>query len=342
MRDVSQITPSEWVSADALSGIFEVADAAGFDVQPHLDRAGIDSGLVRDGRGLIPFRALRNLFEAIASREDCPDFGFRLACWQTPLQFGPLSQLLLVAPNAGEAVRVFLRYRELYSQASHWELLIENGVARLRRFTGSTDRVGPQLLAFTLTKAFGALKNLMQSDWCPIGVYFSYQEPDGTPEMRRHFGAPVFYDSQHCEIAFNADDLARPTPTRDPKLFAALLGYFETLLPTTSRHAPWSVTVQKQIRARLGDEPCTIESIAHSLNLHARSLQRKLSRENTSFRELLAEIRAATAEQLISGSRLPMSEIASLVGFQHGSSFSRAFVQQRGATPQTVRGAGYS
>lgn len=328
---------SEWVSTDALSGIFEAARIQGFDAGQHLERAGIDSDLVRDGRGLIPFVSLCALLEAIAEKEQCPDFGFCLGMLQRPLQFGPISQLLLVAPNVGEAVRVFLRFRDLYSQASHWELLVQDGIAHLRRFTAGVDAAGPQLLSFTLTRGFEALKSLMGQEWRPIGIYFSHQELGGADAMRRHFGAPLFFNSQHCEIAFPAEELTRPLPTRNPELFNALIGYFEALLPATSRQAPWSATVQKQIRSRLGDQPCTIEAIAKALGLHPRSLQRKLEREGTSFRVLLAETRASTAEHLLSGSRLPLSDIASLVGFQHGSSFSRAFVNYRGVAPRLIR-----
>ena len=124
---------SVWVSADALSGCVEVAHAMGFDVRPYLAHHGIDPELIENSRGLVSYQAMSDCLDAIALSEKGSDFGFQLGRRQKPLQFGLISQVLQFAPTVGEAIRIFLRYRDLYSQSSHWDLSLDADVARLKR-----------------------------------------------------------------------------------------------------------------------------------------------------------------------------------------------------------------
>jgi len=331
---------SVWVSADALSGCFEIAAEAGFDVRPYLLRHDIDPGLIEGSHGLLYYSALSDCLEDIASSENCPDFGLRLGQRQKPLQFGMISQILQFAPTVGEAIRIFLRYRDLYSQSSHWALEIEDDIARLRRQGwGPSAHRSTQITLLSVTRGFEAIRSLTGPDWAPIGIYLSTDEVAFSTAMRRFFGAPVFFNARFDEIAFEAADLDRRLPTGNAEILDALTSHFDRLLPELNDKGPVSAQVQRQIRLGLDAGQCSLSAIAGYFGMHPRSLQRALAKEGSSFRDLEQETRMSIARQLVETSRAHLADAAVSAGYRHQSSFSRAYKRMQGASPRRSRKA---
>jgi AraC-like DNA-binding protein len=329
---------SIWVSADALSGCVEVANDAGFDVRPYLARHGIDVELIENSRGLLSYQAMSDCLDDIAISAQCPDFGFQLGRRQKPLQFGMISQVLQFAPTVGEAIRIFLRYRDLYSQSSHWDLSVEDDVARLkRRDFGQSARRSTQVTMLSVTRGLEAIRSMMGAHWTPIGVYLSTDEVAFSGAMRRYFSAPVFFNSEHDEIAFDAVDLQQPVPTGNAEILTALTNHFDRLFPELNKRGPVSAQVQKQIRIGLETAECALGDIAPFFGMHPRSLQRALAAEGSSFRALMQETRMLIATQSIETSRVHLSEVAVSAGYSHSSSFSRAYKRAQGKSPREDR-----
>lgn len=327
-----------WVSVDALSGCIEAAENVGFDIRPYLERHGIDPRLIDGAQGLITYAAMCECLEDVAHSEHCLDFGFRLGITQRPLQFGILSQILQAAPTVGTAIRIFLKYREVYSQSSHWELHVDDGIAYLRRYDIHAKAAkGTQILVYSMTKGFAALKSLVGPHWSPLGVYFTCDAFAASAVLRRQYDAPIFFNSHFDELAFPEADLDLRMPTGNPELLAALTGYFDRLLPNTAKRGPASLQVQKILREGIGTDDCSLETIAGSLAIHPRTLQRLLASEGTSFRKLEQQIRIQFAEQLIETTRMPLTDVAMMAGYQHLSSFSRAFKRSKSQTATRQR-----
>ncbi len=80
----------------------------------------------------------------------------------------------------------------------------------------------------------------------------------------------------------------------------------------------------------------TVEDVAEKLDLRARSLQRELAREGTSYTRLLERARMDQAIELMRTSK-PMAEIAATVGYAHLPGFSRAFKHWTGLSPTQWR-----
>jgi AraC-like DNA-binding protein len=73
------------------------------------------------------------------------------------------------------------------------------------------------------------------------------------------------------------------------------------------------------------------------LGLSARTLQRRLRREDTTFAEVLAELRQNMAEPLLREGHLSVSEVAFLTGYADAGSFHRAFRRRAGLSPRAFR-----
>ncbi|TIS12935.1 MAG: helix-turn-helix transcriptional regulator, partial [Mesorhizobium sp.] len=73
------------------------------------------------------------------------------------------------------------------------------------------------------------------------------------------------------------------------------------------------------------------------MGLSERTLQRRITEEGTTFRELLMEARQELGHQLLADLSADIDEVACLLGYQDTSSFYRAFRDWEGVTPNQWR-----
>jgi YesN/AraC family two-component response regulator len=103
------------------------------------------------------------------------------------------------------------------------------------------------------------------------------------------------------------------------------------------------VTTSGHLRRLLGEELSggdpTLEHMAARLHMSARTLHRRLEREGTAFRVVVAEVRREIAERHLRERVLPIGEIGFLLGFSETSAFHRAFKRWTGWRPLAYRRA---
>ncbi len=75
-------------------------------------------------------------------------------------------------------------------------------------------------------------------------------------------------------------------------------------------------------------------SIANLLNIHPRTLRRKLKNEGETYRELVLDFKKKKAINLLLCSNSSLKQVAYNLGFKNSSSFSKAFKKWTGYSPQ--------
>jgi AraC-like DNA-binding protein len=83
----------------------------------------------------------------------------------------------------------------------------------------------------------------------------------------------------------------------------------------------------------------TLERVARTLGMSGRSLQRQLRDEQTSFRELVDEVRRELAISHVKAGKTPITAIALLLDFSDASAFHRSFRRWTGQSPSEFRAA---
>ena len=86
-------------------------------------------------------------------------------------------------------------------------------------------------------------------------------------------------------------------------------------------------------------EDMSIGRVARSLNLGARTLQRKLADSGLTFSEVVGQVRVQRAKSMLRVSNLSIGRIAEELGFTERASFSHAFKRWTGKTPLGYRKA---
>jgi AraC-like DNA-binding protein len=80
-----------------------------------------------------------------------------------------------------------------------------------------------------------------------------------------------------------------------------------------------------------------LASVANALGMTARSLQRRLRWEGTSFRRLAVLVRNHRAACYLADPRRSVAEVALVLGFASPAAFTRAFIRWNGLAPQRFR-----
>lgn len=119
------------------------------------------------------------------------------------------------------------------------------------------------------------------------------------------------------------------------QLLAELLGscYFQQDLAVPE----WLLRAKEMIEAHFA-EPLRLQSIAATVGVHPVHLAREFHRRfHATIGEDIRDLRIARACQLLTGSSLPLAQIALEVGFSDQPSFTTAFHRRTGLTPSEFR-----
>ncbi|TCR67172.1 helix-turn-helix transcriptional regulator [Bosea sp. BK604] len=95
--------------------------------------------------------------------------------------------------------------------------------------------------------------------------------------------------------------------------------------------------VRAMIAGLLQDGDPSLRATAKRLGISPRSLQRQLATIGTSYSDLVAEVRLATACHLLTESELSIASIADRLGYSGPSSFSRIFMRLMNIQPAVYR-----
>ena len=102
-------------------------------------------------------------------------------------------------------------------------------------------------------------------------------------------------------------------------------------------------TIQPTLRGfgatRLKGEVPPLSEVASALAMSERSIQRGLRDEDTSYRQLVDEVRKDLALQHLGRPGTSATDVAFLLGFSEPSAFTRAFRRWTGSAPTQFRSA---
>jgi AraC-like DNA-binding protein len=176
-----------------------------------------------------------------------------------------------------------------------------------------------------------------------VPQYFSiaHHRSGGISEMARLVGTKVEFDAEKDEFALNIDARELPLVHSDPYLNRLLLKDCDAALAARrGKTSPLRTRVENAISSMLPHGRISVRDVARSLGMSERTLARRLSDEGLNFTEILQHLRRDLAVRYLDDSKLHISKIAWLLGFQEVSAFTHAFKRWTGKTPSQVRVAG--
>ncbi|GIO38975.1 AraC family transcriptional regulator [Paenibacillus antibioticophila] len=155
--------------------------------------------------------------------------------------------------------------------------------------------------------------------------------------LEAYFGCPIKIGAGCNRLTLYRSDLDRPFVSYNEELLELLTPPLDQSLHeqqhtrSTTEKVKWIMK-----RSLMGGRP-DIQNIAKELGMSDRTLQRRLTDENTSFKHLLSEVRHEQARAYLADPSLDIQEVAFLIGYEDQNSFYRAFRQWEGDTPAQWR-----
>jgi len=326
------------IASGAARKLLEALSSAGVEPGALLAEVGLDAAVVADRDARVPIERLHALWDAALRRVPRLDGALFGAESYTPGDYGLVGFVAMNSATLGEAARHVVRYLGLWTDDPA-VTLHDDGTLAFTYRTRFAD--GPGLRISTEAgpaEVLHGARLLTQRRLTAREVRFTHPAPVDTAAHDAFFGCRVRFGARDNVMVFHAEDLALPLPKADAQLGAFLRGMANEALHKREGVEPTPIDRIRQIIAEdLQQGVPSLDQVARRLSTTERTLRRRLDEQGTSFRELLDETRAELARSYVRDPRVPLAEVAFLLGFSEPSAFHRAFKRWTSATPAAFR-----
>jgi AraC-like DNA-binding protein len=247
-----------------------------------------------------------------------------------------LGQAFMTCRDLGQVMDLFLKYYHLLAPALYLEYALVDGKCVLTTVDNFADV--PQEFSYELMYGaiFNTIKGLLNLPTLQLRIEVPYPQPDHADLYYQVFGEDVHFDCVRGRISFDQGLLATPLPSSNPALRNLYEAECARLLCDLEEENSVAEQTLQLLRKLEGQYP-QMPQIAKILNLSPRTYRRHLEQERQSYQSLLDQVRAEHATRYLQNTRLPISSIAYMVGFNDASNFRRAYLKWTGHSPRKVR-----
>jgi len=328
----------ELVRAAALTGYFAVADELKLETLPLMRHSGLSRSMLDNPEQMIPARSVIRLLEESAEASGCITFGLRMAELRGIADLGMVSLLIAHQTTLRDALSVLTQFRNRIN--TNLALRIEEfeGMVLLReRFVFDPPMPSRQADDLALGVLDQLCRAVLGTSWNPIAVCLPYELPPVAerPVFHRLFSCPLEFNADFEGILLNSSDLDLPNPRADPALAAHARNLVAAIIDPGERSVVQEV--EQAIQVMLPSGRASVGTIADSLGMTVRTLQRRLDSEGAQFSDLLDRVRVREMNRHLSQRRLRLTDIADLLGYSSLSAFSNWYRGRFNEAPSEAR-----
>lgn len=319
----------------------DLVEQLGGDVMELFAKADIDTENLARSRSNATYRQLVHLIELAAAELDCPDFGMRLATLQSGRMFGPLGLVMKNSRTFGEALDYVARHTEAHSLAARiWQKQLPDEKAMFSGHDILLEGLPNKSQAMEQILLVGhlAAMEITGGQARVRRVHFRHQPVSPLKTYRRYFGCEVLFGQHEDGVVYSERDLAAPIVNADSRVYALATAFIDAEFK--GRRPPLSALVRGVIMQLLGTDDCSNERVAAELNLHARTMHRRLKAEETSFQQVKDEVRRDLMLYYLQNTDLDVAHISERLGFAEQSVMTRTCNRWFGAAPTQLRARG--
>ncbi|QFU75658.1 AraC family transcriptional regulator [Halioglobus maricola] len=332
------ITPSPLHPAKSLLPALEVMAARGFSSDACLEHTRLTRAqLEREGVTISASQELQFYTNVLELSGD-ESIGLELGDVFVPERYGLFGYALLaaetfehalaLAENFGPMTFSFFGFRYGQSDRDAW-FELTNG-----------PEVSPGLSRLFIDRAVAAAARtfsaILGDRFRLHHVLLPHEGKNGSENYFDLFQCPVSFQSQHARLVFDASLLDQPLLQSNRESSLHLEQQCQLIMARLGGQGRLVNSVRLQVLSRPGVFP-EIDVVAEALGMSARTLRRRLMSENTSYREIVDELRYGLALEYLGSTALPMDEISRLLGYTGSANFSHAFRRWAGLSPSAWR-----
>jgi AraC-like DNA-binding protein len=326
------------ISARMVVRVIDFAAARGLDPEALCRELGVSLLTLREHDARIPYALAERIGKRVLALTRDANLGLHLAHDVRDTQRFDAGVLLLMAsPTLGVSFERMARYQEYWGDGARFALApTRAGVAiryQLQEALSDYQRHSDEC---AMAEIMLGARRLSEHDLVPVRVRFRHRAPADVSEHTRVFCVEPEFETRRCEIEFDRDTLALPLPNANETYRAFFQEHVERALARLPGKSGVASDVRAAARAALAGGDCTLAGTARALGISVRTMQRRLHADGTSFGALVDALRRELATEYLA-QRVPVQEIAFLLGYAEASAFHHAFKRWTGMTPEQAR-----
>ena len=334
-RDTSQVgtvAAAFSMPANDVRALMNAFGSCGYDVASLLRSAGLNEAELSNPDVRISCEKLGQIVTFAQRMRFTSNLALHLA-HATPLGAYPLlDYVVLTSETVGAGVRGLARYLRLVGNPIVIEVDEDSDPIRID-LTGGAAAFNVEFVTSLMQLH---LRQETNGAFSFSGVSFRHQ-PDDVAAFERELGCPIRSLAPVNRISVTTDLWHLQLRRRDPLLHRMLETHADEVLARTPARDSLALDVQRALTSHLAAGDTRLGVVARQLALSPRTLQRRLTNEGVSYRQLVEHARKEAARRYIGKSSLAICEVAFLVGYSEPGPFHRAFKRWFGMTPETFR-----
>lgn len=335
---IYQQPPVSSVLAAVTVGLEEFIEMQGGESQSVLSRSGLQQRCYEQPNQHIPLNLYLNSMHEAAKSTGNEHFGLSFGEQFQPEGLGLFGFYAISSPTLHAALLGMQDYFPIFQRNSLLKVTIKKDICDVEyRLLDGDIMDRRQDAELTIGMINNVIKRAMGSEWSPLAIEFQHPALVNAVPHKHAFQCDVSFQKEANRIRFRTHCLEQPMPEANAMLnniaIGSMLELTKAVLPALSMRQ----RVKSEILDLLPQGRASLEDIAIRLNMPTRSLQRRLTEEQCSYKSVLNEVREELALYYLSYNQVNISEIAYRLGYSEISAFTRAFSRWKDVSPSEWR-----
>jgi AraC-like DNA-binding protein len=301
----------------------------------HLSKASISSPATR-----VSLNQVIDCYSYAAEHSRDPHFGYRTGLRFHVSAYGMYGFAILSSTNYRETLRFAVKYHQLATPLTTSEFAESDGCGIWQFEPLSHPRIGSHLYKFIVEMQFGIVlslhRDVMGSSFVAREFQVAYPPGNDTSEYPALFGAPVRFEQPTNRLSFDSCWLDGTPRLGNEITYATVVSLCDAQIEEFQLRKGLVGEVRQILMKNLM-RPKGFQDVAQDLNMSARTLRRKLREENSSFRQLVDELRRDMAIRFLRNTDLTVEDMAETLGFSDAANFRHAFRRWTNASPHEFK-----
>jgi AraC-like DNA-binding protein len=296
-------------------------------------RHGFSESILTDTSFQLPNAEYMRFLEAAARETNQPLLGAILGSSVPFSELGPYGHYVTSGTTLQEALERASRAIKYHETGSKLSCIIEGTSIRLRYQPPSPKALGNWHQSDGVAGMMINLVRLYQGpDWKPTYLGLTAAQGERLARLEEFFDVPIVTVCEGTELfgQFNSNTLFENV--------GQAMSWSEVRKMVASQ-PPLSFkgTLKQVMLPMTQDGLFELKEVSKYISIGARTIQRRLQAEGSSFGEVLKEVRTTWAEAMLLHSEATISEISKSLGYTSKGHFIRAFKNWHGMTPGFYR-----
>ena len=328
--------------ASKIAIVVDALAAEGAAAEEALRGTGLTATELRSPTTQVSVNQVIEVYRNALRISKAPHFAFNTGLKSHVSAYGMYGFAILSSMDFRETMQFATRYHQLATPLVKLRFTEESDLATWTIDPVPHPSIDARLYRFIVEIQFGVHvslhRDIMGSTFLPKRICVRFETPEPEKQYANALGCPVVFRQPENRFEYDVSWLNGAPQFGNEITYSSVLSLCEDLQDQLQHRVGVAGKVREFLLATLGRHTSLHDVSAH-FDTPVRTLRRKLSLENTSFRELLDQLRTEVAIKYLRDTEMTIDDIAHALGFSETTNFRHAFRRWKQTSPQEFRRA---